>query len=171
MEIPTITQISQRVGKGFITGHAFASAGAIVHTVFSAPKGSKISEFSVQFSQRARDNGVSMATWAIVNSVATDPLVNKYIKDPYLRELASGALTGGIMEWRNGVKGVMSGAFQGVLQSLFMNSVGAVIRTTVGPITTYIHKQKAKKFREERNAETLKPPLEAIMSVLIPTKE
>ena len=166
----TIENVYKRLGGGFITGQVFAAAGAFSHSLFTAPRGSKLIDFSTQFSTLSKSNGVSMAEWSLLH-MAIDPFITKYIKNPYVNDIASGAATGAIMEWRNGFKGMASGAFQGVIQNIFMNSIFASIRTVSSPVLSYKYKRQMKNFQKERNEKTMMSPFNAIMSAFFPQKK
>ena len=163
----TIAQVTQNLGKGFLTGQVFAAAGAFSHSFFTAPKGSKILDFSTQFSSLSKANGVSMAEYSLLH-MALDPYISRYIKNPVANDIAGGAITGAVMEWRNGFKGMASGAFQGVLQNIFMKAVFSSIRTVYSPIYNYRAKRQFKKFTQERNAKTFMSPFNAIATAFFP---
>ena len=110
-----------------------------------------------------------MAQWSLVH-MSIDPFISKYIKNPFLNEVAGGAATGAVMEWRNGIKGIATGAFQGALQNVFMSAIGFGIRTVVAPVLSLKQKHDMKKFSEARNKETYKAPFEALFTAFS-TKE
>ena len=164
---PNLAQITNNLGRGFLTGQVFATMGAFSHALFTAPKGSKVIDFTTQFAQLSKQNGVSMAEWSLLHA-AIDPHISRYIHNPYLNDIAGGAVSGAIMEWRNGFKGMVGGAFQGVLQNIIMNTIFTSVRTVSSPIFSYTQKRKMKKFTQARNAQTFMSPFNAITSAFFP---
>lgn len=164
MQRPTFQEYAQRAGRGMLTGHGFAFVGALRHSLFEAPSGSKLADFKSQFSVVSKQNAISMASWAMCSATLT-PYINQRIKNPLLADIAEGAATGALLEWRNGMKGVAGGAFTGAFQSVFMMVVGKGLSFALKPINEYRQKQQIKQFAIERNQETLKSPFEAISTV------
>ncbi|EAY16799.1 hypothetical protein TVAG_447580 [Trichomonas vaginalis G3] len=164
MQRPTFIEYAQRTGRGMITGHGFALMGSMKHALFEAPYGSKMAEFKSNFALTSKQNAVSMAKWALCSATIT-PYITSRIKNPIVADIAEGSMVGALLEWRNGMKGIASGAFQGALQSVFMTVVGKGLQIVLTPINTYRNNQRVKKFTIERNQNTLKSPFEAISTV------
>jgi hypothetical protein len=72
-----------------------------------------------------------MAEWSIVTTLL-DPYVNRYLGPGMFRNCVGGALTGAVIEVRNGLTKCLTGAFWGAFQSVAQHalvySLGLVIR-------------------------------------------
>ena len=121
-------EISSSVGKGFLTGQGLSIAKAVAHSVSSAPKGSKLKDFKTQFFINSKEIGSSMAEWSLVHTVVS-PFVNNYIKNTFLNEMVGGAITGALMEWRSGPKGMVAGTFKGTLQNAMFSGIGYMLES------------------------------------------
>ena len=149
----TFSQLSANVGNGFIYGQGFAILGAAKYSFFNSRPGERLQDFASNFlsnSQMASSN--SMAQYSLVHTFI-DPFFNeRHFPNPNIRMMASGAATGAIIEWRNGLSSMFLGAASGAAQSIFMNvfftGVGYALRPVKMIITTYKMKKLKKKQDE-----------------------
>jgi hypothetical protein len=148
-------------GSGFIMSQALAAVSATYHSIVHAPGGSKISDFLGQFRCSGRKNGASMMEWSVVNT-ALDPWVNHYIAPGVLRNCVGGALTGAVVEIRNGftgcLGGAVSGAFQSLAQQALVHSIGMVVR----PIHAWRRETIKNKFIVARDRDVFGSPFSVV---------
>ena len=161
MESPTFKDFCNSAGRGFIMGQGFAAVSSLSHSILHTPNGSKIKNFFSEYSHLSFINGTNMAQWSIVQ-LTIDPIIKKSIKKPWLQNVLGGALTGAVLEWRNGTKGMFSGAVQGAGQSLLMSFVGPVIGIVAKPINDYRIKKQIKDFHDNRGKEVFQHPINAM---------
>jgi len=169
MESPTFKDYFNSAGRGFIMGQGFAAFSSASHAIFHAPSGSRFKDFVSQFSQQSFQNGTNMAHWSIVQ-LTVDPIIRKTVPNPFLQNIVGGAVTGALIEWRNGTKGMAIGAIQGAGQSLMMAVVGPVIGFVAKPITEMHAQKKVREFHEGRSNRVFQSPQQALREAFFHTR-
>ncbi|OHT09424.1 hypothetical protein TRFO_21656 [Tritrichomonas foetus] len=149
-------------GNGFILGHGLAAAGCVYHSLMNAPRGSKIHDFVTRLPRSVYSSSVQMASWSII-SAFVEPLIEPHIEQRWLKNLASGAATGALLECRCGVSGMVTGAYTGAVQSLTMSAFNLAIGSVVRPMQTYRIEKKKKEFSEKRATSVFITPTNALI--------
>ena len=156
----------KQAGAGFLSGQGIAIAGSLYHAWKHAPEGTKISDALNQFKKRSRDDGVKMATWAVVNG-ALDPALVNIVPNEQMRTVIAGAATGAVMTIRNGIKRIAVSALSGGMQNLVMNLFGSSVELALKPIDNYQVAKMTEKFVKDRGEAVFKPPATAIASTFL----
>ena len=96
---------------------------SLYHGLRHAPPGTKMNDVIEQFQRRSKNDGIKMATWAVVNG-AIDPALVNLVPNEQMRTVVAGAATGAVMTLRNGAKQIAKSALSGATQNMIMNLFG-----------------------------------------------
>ncbi|KAH0794922.1 hypothetical protein GPJ56_001199 [Histomonas meleagridis] len=149
------------VGNGFIVGQGLTAASSAYHSLMNNPPGKKLQGFISDLGYNSFNNGIEMAKWSIVSSTI-EPYIAPHIQTPWLRSVVSGAATGALMEVRNGLNGIATGAFSGAMQSVTMSIFNNVVGFVLSPINNMRMSRARNKFNEKRNKAIFSEPIDVI---------
>lgn len=110
-----------------------------------------------------------MATMSVLQS-AIDPIFKGKFNNQFTEEMVSGAVTGSILNWRNGERQMIRNAASGAAQSLILKIISQGVGVALEPLEVAQTESIQHKFFQARNEYTFKYPHETILNAFSESK-
>lgn len=156
-----LKDLARVAGSSLVATGIFTCFGSVGSSVINAPNGHFLGYFTRDFMLRTSKDVFPMFTWSVVGGIISESIKGR-IKNPKVNRYVAGALTGAVLEVRNGYQPMFFGACSGIGRTFQMNLFNLVERTLTSPLKSHLEKRRMENFVARREQTLMVSPFEAI---------